>query len=369
MVSGVFLIPLDAHHSAAKLPSSKSNSAALPLREYIADAENPLVRIAAEAAFAPGSATNYNPLVLVGPTGTGKSELARGIVRRWKHAHEHRKSLKVTGADFARNYASAVDTDSMPDFRDRFRRVELLLLDDVQELAGKDAAQNELSRILDDLTSRGRLVVVTSHQLPAETACLCAALASRLSAGLTVPLTAPGSAARREILQRLTSAHEVSFSRDALEILADGLPATVPQLNHAIVTIRSELPTGQHEVNAKHVRQFLQRLTETQKPALRDITARVARYFQIKTSDLKGTTRRQAVVQARGVAMYLARRLTDKSLLEVGRHFGGRDHTTVLHACRKTESSLQTHSTTSLAISELLRQYSAVNATREAVAN
>lgn len=354
MVSGVFFIPLAASGAALKPAGSKSRGEPTPLREYVGDEENVLASFAAEALLE--GRERCNPLVFVGPTGVGKSHLAWGLVERWKEAHPGQKAIVTTGADFARAYADEVETDTLADLRERYLTADLLLIDDVQELSGKRAAQQELQHLLDLLLADGRRVLITARQSPGEIPQFSEALASRLSAGLCVPLAAPGSLARRAILQRLATLHEVPLSESAVSHLAENMSGTVPMLSHAVAELEQAARNGRHEIDGEDVQGFLAEQSQTQRPSLRSIVGVVARYFRLKSADLKGPSRRTGVVQARSLAMYLARRLTDESLEQVGQHFGGRDHTTVLHACRKTQELVETDNDTRHMVEELTEQ-------------
>lgn len=350
VVTGVFSIPLDAPRAA--LHNSNGDGPRLPLREFISGNENALARVAAEDLL---TGDRYNPLVFCGEPGTGKSHLCRGLAARWRRQHPKAKVRVIHGADFARRYAAAVEADDVDEFRRKFRKLDLLLLENLTELASKPSAQQELIVTLDHLLAEDRRVLVTSTKLPAQIGKLSPALASRLSAGLIVPLTRPAAKPRRAILQRLAAAHKIEFTQAALDTLVRQLDATVPELNHVVVTLAAQGP----KIDANAVHNYLADGETASRPTLRTITSRVARYFKLKSSDLKGPTRRQAVVRARGVAMLLARQLTGKSLEEVGRHYGGRDHTTVLHACRKTESLLEDDPATRHAVEEIRNQLTA----------
>jgi chromosomal replication initiator protein len=351
VVSGIFSIPLDAY--AAASTSSVSTAGNPRLREFIADDDNFLARVTVDAILGP--TTHYNPLVLFGTTGTGKSCLAHGLVSRFKQAHPNLKAISITGADFARAYATALETDSLADLRSKYGGAHLLLLEDLHELSTKRSAQQELATVIDDLLSRNRRILVTSRQAPAEMSTLAGGLASRLSTGLTVPLAPPGVHARREIIARLANQYGLAVDRETLDVLAGGISGTVSELNHAILQLKTA--TGDKpSIDAVVASRFLQQRNETQRATLRSITTRVADYFHVKSADLKGPTRRQSVVRARGLAMYLARRLTGKSLEQVGRHYGGRDHTTVLHACRKTEALLDSDPSLRQAVEQVMER-------------
>lgn len=354
MDSGVFSVPLDAHGSASTLNPSGGK---LPLREFIAGVENRHLRVAADAFVARNQ--QFNPLVLVGPSGSGKTLLARGLIRQWKTRNPELKSIATTGADFARAFASAVDDDAMDDFHERFREVELLFIDDVGQLAGKDAAQRELAATIDRLLSFNSQILMTLHSLPVAAQALSAPLASRLSSGLVATHAPPAYDTRREILKQLAATHKIALADDCLNALAEGLEVSVPQLNAAVLQLIARSESAGRSIDKVMTQEYLAEQAAARQPSLRNIAVRVSRYFDLKMSELKSPTRRQAVVQARGIAMYLARELTGKSLEQVGRHFGGRDHTTVLHAYRKTASLLERDPSIRQTVTDLLEQLTA----------
>ena len=347
MVTGVFSIPFDASVAS---PSGNAESH-LALDEFIAGEENALVR-SATAALLAGEA-RYNPLVICGPTGVGKTHLSRGLAARLKQS-QHRV-IVVTGSDFARAFAAAIETDAVVDFQHRHRRADLLLVEDLDELAGKAAAQRELASTIDDLHVQRRQVMATCSQLPGQIKGLAPSLASRLSGGLTLPLSPPATATRRIIIAKLAQKYQLEITDDATATLADRLTCTVPELNHAVVQMEASL-ADLRRIDLDLANRYLAELGKRQQPTLAGITSRVGRYFQLKSSELKGPTRRQPVTRARGVAMFIARQLTDYSLDKIGRHFGRRDHTTVLHACRKIESLVQSDPTVQLAVNEITAQ-------------
>ncbi len=335
MISGLFSIPM---------PTAKTASPRLFGAEprFIVGPENALVRELVRAVTS--STPTYNPLVIYGTSGVGKTTLAHLLADLWQRAHIEAKGvLRTTAADLARALAHAAETNSVADLRTRHQRCDLLLIDNVHELADRPAAQQFLTTTIDALMRRGVLVIATLRQLPGETGSLLPLLASRLSAGLIVPLVPPAVQAREEIVRQLAVEHDLRLSAEATARLVGGVrfggrqgrqrPAamTVPQLRHALMQFAS---AAQH---ADHDGQPPDDQSPTHRQRFRPITAAVARHFDQTVADLKGPSRRRHVVEARAVAMYLCRTLTDASLAEVGGHFGGRDHTTVIHACQKIE--------------------------------
>lgn len=343
VVSGVFSIPLEACSSPSFEAGPNGSPDMQGLREYIGSDENRLVQVAVESLFA--DANHYRPLVFYGPSGTGKTLLASGLAERWRRARPHDTVVLTCGADYARSLAYAIDTDSVTEWRTRSAAAQLFVLDDLQQLQNKLPAQEELSHLLDRLVDSGRAVLVTSLQVPNPGDGLLPGLCSRLAAGLTVPLLAPGASARRVLLQRMAHLYAVPLSDAALDLLVSGPSEvdsnrlTVPQLNHAVVQLAYAAGREAAAIDPEHIRLFWQEQPDLRQPTLRTIAVRVAKQFGLALSELRGPSRRSNVVRARGLAMLLARNLTDASLETIGKFFGDRDHTTVLHACRKTEAS------------------------------
>lgn len=319
---------------------------------FIVGEENYLAHVAVEAILK-GRPEGYRPVVLYGMPGCGKTHLADGLTQTWR-LERTEPALATTGADFARGFGRAVETASVDEFREKFRSVSLLVIDDLQEMGGKATAQQELAQAIDAVLDAGGSVLATLDQSPAAHPHLEPRLASRLSEGLATPLFPPAEAARRMIISRIIHNQEISLSDDAIELLAANTPLTTPELRGVVLQL-AEATTG-NEIAIESVRNYVESQKKRSGPTLRTITARVSGSFKVKSADLKGPTRRRTVVRARGVAMFLARQLTSKSLQQVGSHFGGRDHTTVMHACRKTESLLKTDNEIRQHVEEITRQ-------------
>jgi len=364
VVNRVFSIPLEANGSTVRPSRSKDQNPPIRLREYIGGEENLLVRAAMDSPS--NESTEYNPIVFFGPTGTGKSLLAQGLAARWKQRCSGAKVLATTGPEFAREYRNAVQTDSIKDLRSKYRSLELLVVDDIDDTAGKTATQAELTHTLDALFDRDKQVVATLKQAPIENNQVLPALASRLSNGLTVPLCPPGPMARRLILRRLAELHSIDLSESVVDLIAEFLPKaavhppTVPQLDTTVLRLENFAKKEGQPIDEHLARCCLASHHASPGLELQSVIRKVSKYFNLKAADLKGPTRRQRVVRARGVAILLARQLTDKSLEQLGRHFGNRDHTTVLHACRKTESLIRSDPAIRRAVDELTLQLSTI---------
>jgi chromosomal replication initiator protein len=303
--------------------------------DFVAGPENRLVEVAiGDLLGQPGSL--YSPMVLYGPSGAGKTHLALAVVARWKARPDRPPVKYAVAVDYARELAEAIETKTIDEFGVAYRRASLLVLEDLQHLAGRQAAQRELLQILDSLADDGACVLVTASRSPGLLDDMLPGLQSRLQAGLAVPVVLPGPAARAALFRRLAAARGIKLSESVIEFLAEKFSGAVPALDAALI----ELQMG-GSVNMEAARRLL--ATRCRKePSLNEIALATARHFSLRLRDLRSAARRRTLVVARGVAMYLCRSLTRVSLEQIGGYFGGRDHTTVSHGCRRTEILLQT---------------------------
>ena len=352
MVSSVFTIEFVRTDEGSERGLSQDASQHPLLRPFVAGPENRLAAVAAESVLH-AKTSPYNPLLFYGPSGVGKSHLALGLAQAYNKQHSKSRVLTITAADFARGCAAAAETDGLSEMRARYRDASLLVLDDLGQLSSKTSAQQEFIHVLDDRSRQDRPVIVTASSRPAESGRLLPALVSRLSAGLTVPLVAPSGGVRLVILERIAAEHHVALSASAARILAQMLPLTIPRLRGALLDLATVVGMDGGVIDATHAQHFAAKHSARRQPDIATIASAVAKQFRVKVSDLKGPSRRQMVVIPRGVAMYLARQFTGQSLQQVGRYFGRRDHTTVLHACRKTQRLAQSDDTIQSAIKNL----------------
>ncbi len=356
---GVQLIPLSGVLPGAGARTTNGHSsAAVADSPFVAGGENLLVATAIEQLLAkPGA--EFNPLVLYGPPGVGKSHLAAGLAEVW-HKRFGGAVVHTNGTDFARGYAAAVENEAVSEWRTPICAAGLFVLENLMQMSTKRGALEELVATLDELIAHGRQAVITSRLPPSEVRGFPATLVSRLTGGLLISVSPPGPESRRMLAQRLAQARKLAIEPAALRILADACPATVPEMHAAICELQMSVETSQGSkeliITAATMRQFVGQRTTDVKPTVRGITSLTAKYFSLKSSDLTSPSRRRAVVVARGIALYLARQLTGKSLEQLGTHFGGRDHTTVLHSYRSTELRLQRDPEVRLAVDHLRKQ-------------
>lgn len=358
MVTGVFCLPLPSAAIDERTKPARAPAAAHLLDEFIGGPENLLVATAAQ--LFDSDDRWFQPLVLVGPSGVGKTLLARGLAARWAARQGAAKGevRYTTGVDFARAYATAVETDGVDDLRKRWRAARLLVLEGLEEIAARDGAQRELLFALDDFAQRRARIVVTARTTPAEQRKMLPGLISRLCGGLVTPIVAPGPEARWTIVQRVAQRSEMPIDEESLRKLAEELALPFPHLAGALSQLEAERVARRAEtITLETVAKYLAKTAKSRQPSIKEIAAAVAKSFKVKMVELSGPSRRKGVVSARQVAMYLARQLTPESLQEVGRHFGGRDHSTVLHACGKAEELLKSDAATARAVDEIMRSF------------
>lgn len=298
-----------------------------------------------------------NPLLLFGPSGSGKTALAVTIASQEAHQDGERKLRwqYVLASDFARQYAAAIAADDLEHFRQRLLRVAILVVDDVHAIADKPTAQQELATRIEARVMENKTTILTCRRLPFEIRGLRPYLASRMVPGLSVPLALPGALATEAIFRQLLRKHQLQLDPTMADLIVRSLPekVSVPRLAALVqqMCLLSEEGSTPDLLNAA------QSLMNPARPTLAAIAKAVAKRFQLKVSELKSNSRRQQVVRARSLAIYLSRQLTDRSLQQIGAFFGGRDHSTILHSCRKIELALPNDNQLNQAAQEVLQQY------------
>ena len=312
---------------------------------FIAGEENRLVKFVALSTtplFDFG-----NPLLLVGPSGSGKTVIAMHLAAKQAIAtpidDEPAAVLCLTAVDFARQYAEAVAADDLPPLRHQINAAPILVVDDLHLIADKPAAQDELALRIDERTQRRRATIATCRRLPSEIRGMRPMLVSRVLPGLTVPIATPIGESRSMLLRELSVHLDLDIDPDLLGELEKGLEQDLParSLEAALKQVSLWCRMNDSAPTAEAVQSAIDIVGRTEEVSIASIAAAVAKYFRLKTSDLRSSSRKQSLVRARSLAMLLARQLTSKSMHQIGDYFGGRDHTTVLHAIRKTESLLQ----------------------------
>jgi chromosomal replication initiator protein len=344
-MDSVIAIPLPAQAAGGEAPVGQ-HAAAVPPSPFVVGPENRLAAVAIRAVLdnpiPRGPAAGYSPVVFYGPTGTGKSHVAVGLAEAYRARYPDRSVECLAAVDFARRLIDAIETQDIEPFRRRHREADLLVLEDVVRLAGKEAAERELISTLDAVEQAGRWVVVSATSAPGQWPRMLPRLQSRLAGGLTVPLAPPGPEARLVLLRQLAAERQIELGDAAARLLVNGLDLSVRELVGAVRGFEFQRESGGGPIGTDAARQYLAERSGSRRPELGEIAAATARVFSLRITQLRGRSQSRAVVTARGVAMHLARQLTENSLQEIGRYFGGRDHSTVSHGCRTTKTLMKT---------------------------
>lgn len=285
-----------------------------------------------------------SPLYLYGPSGCGKTALALTIAARWTNESISRTVTLTSGSDFAKAFTRAIEADDMERFRQLHRQCSCLVIDNIHELATKPAAQDEMVSTIERLTSDGGAIIATATELATLIPKLRLSLSSRLNGGHSLPISLPSRICRLEMMRLLASKSQIEISdQDLLSIgsqLQDGMSPL--QLRGILIrwSHQNRVAPGRTKIESERLIDKLMDSQIAKAPSTSDIAKAVAREMQITMELLRGPGRKSSVVRARGLAMLMMRQWTDVSFQNIGEYFGGRDHTTVMHACKKTEEDL-----------------------------
>ncbi len=286
---------------------------------------------------------DLSPVVLYGDKHLGKTPLAITLAVRWSRLSKLRPLCFTTGSAFVDDYVAAIEIDDIDSFRRRHRECKMLVIDDLDPFVTKPAAQDELAATLDHHSTLGQPVILTVSRLPASLKGLKPPLISRLSSGFSLGLAKPASETRDELVRLLVRANDSGLPEDDLVALAAQLthsdPLSAFELRD-IVTLAQQNMSSTKTVDLTVVALLARQLRSGEAPSIPAIAKAVARKMRVKLVDLRGTTRQANIIRARGLAILLSRKLTPSSLQQIGEFFGGRDHSTILHAFRKAERLL-----------------------------
>ncbi len=296
---------------------------------------------AASMAVAEGRGRNYNPLFLCGGVGLGKTHLLHSIGNFIRQKRDLQIAY-VTTEQFTNEVINSIRYDKMLEFRKRYRSIDILLIDDIQFLEGKERTQEEFFHTFDTLYAKKNQIVISSDRFPKEMPTLQERLQSRYEMGLIADLQSPDVETRIAILRKKSEDEGIAIGDDVVQLLAESLTKNIRELEGALTRLGAYSTLIGQPVTTDKAKILLQDLLVTKKTVitLTDIQEVVARRFQLKISDLKSKRRTKTLVHPRQIAMYLSRELTNSSFPEIGREFGGKDHTTIMHACRQIEKAI-----------------------------
>jgi chromosomal replication initiator protein len=289
-------------------------------------------------------AQSYNPLFVYGGSGLGKTHLLYAIMNHIKENFPDFKVLYLRGDDFANELISSIQKGTNTEFRSKYRGVDILLVDDIQFIAGKDMTQQEFFHTFNTLYEEKKQIVLTSDRPPKEMATLEDRLRTRFEWGLIADIQPPDFETRAAIIRRKANMIGIELSDDVIELISNGVKTNIRQLEGAVKKLKAYKQLTGSNINLSVAQEAIKDiLTNKNVKAITPdaIIEEISSFFHISVSDIIGKKRTNEISNPRQIAMFITREMTDLSLPGIGQIFGGRDHTTVLHAINKVEKDME----------------------------
>ncbi len=298
---------------------------------------------AACLAVSDSPAKAYNPLFLYGGVGLGKTHLLHAICHQAIKTRKASRVLYTSAEQFMNAFITAVTHSRRQDFQAIYRNIDILLIDDIHFLAGKEGTQEEFFHTFNALHGAHKQIVVSSDRPPKEIPTLQERLLSRFEWGLIADIQQPDLETRMAILQKKAEQEKIHVPTDVILFIADNIQSNIRQLEGCLIRIAASASLTGNEITLDMAKKVLHGILEIKRDQVIDvdfIQQIVVDYYKISMDELLGKRRTKGVVEPRQVAMYLCRQLTQKSFPELGSAFGGRDHTTIMHACEKVDNDI-----------------------------
>jgi len=294
---------------------------------------------AAAKRVAEASTVHFNPLFLYGGVGLGKTHLMHAIAWHIRTTSPSRTVVYMSAEKFMYRFIRALREQNTVDFKEQFRSVDVLMIDDVQFISGKESTQEEFFHTFNALVDQGRQIVISADKSPSDLEGMEERLKSRLNCGLVADIHATTYELRLGILQAKAEQMGIEIPRKVTEFLGHKITANVRELEGALNRVVAHAQLVGRDITLESTQEVLHDLLRAndRRVTIEEIQKKVAEHFNIRISDMHSARRARSVARPRQVAMYLAKQLTSRSLPEIGRKFGGRDHTTVMHAVKKIE--------------------------------
>ena len=325
---------------------------------FIKGDSNQLARAAGLAVANNPGGTSFNPLVIYGGTGLGKTHLMHALGNHGIALGKARRVCYVSSEKFTVEFVEAIQSDRVNEFSQYYRTMDLLIVDDIQFFSGKEKTQDNFFHTFNALYQLGKQIVLSSDVPPKELRGLDERLISRFQCGLTADIQAPDLETRIAILQTKSQESGLDLPPEVVEMIATNVTTNIRELEGCLVSLLARASLENREITVSLAKDVLRMVVQDMRTpvSIEYIQKSVAAFFDIPVDLLRAKTRKQEVVGARQLAMYLSKDLTSSSLKTIGLHFGGRDHSTVIHACQTVEDRLSADTTYKNRVADIRRR-------------
>ncbi len=305
---------------------------------------NRLARSAGYAVAQKPAGTAFNPLVLFGGVGLGKTHLAQAIGNEIKRLYGNKTVLYVTSDKFTNQFIDALKNNAINDFVHFYQLIDVLIMDDIQFFANKLKTQDIFFHIFNHLHQNGKQLIMTSDRPPRDLEGMEERLLSRFRWGLSADLQQPDFETRIAILEKKMYSDGIELSRDVIEFVAYNINSNVRELEGALISLLAQSSLNKKEIDLDLAKKIIKNFVKSvsREVSIDYIQKTVCEFFEVPQEQLKEKTRKRAIVQARQLSMFLAKSYTKNSLKVIGKHFGGRDHSTVIHSCQAVQNLIDT---------------------------
>ncbi|KAA8474651.1 chromosomal replication initiator protein DnaA [Arcticibacter tournemirensis] len=305
---------------------------------------NRLARSAGYAVAAKPGGTSFNPLMLYGGVGLGKTHLAQAIGNEIKRTSPDKLVIYVSCEKFCQQFVDSLKNNTINDFVNFYQAMDVIIMDDVHNFAGKEKTQDIFFHVFNHLHQSGKQVILTSDKAPKDLAGLEERLLSRFKWGLSADLQVPDLETRMAILKKKMYSDGIELPGEVIEYVAHNIDNNVRELEGAMVSLLAQSTLNKKEIDLALAKSMLKNFIKntSREISMEYIQKLVCEYFEVPVEMVKSKTRKREIVQARQISMYLAKSLTKTSLKSIGQFFGGRDHSTVIYACQTVEDLIDT---------------------------
>lgn len=313
---------------------------------------------AAALAVAESPAKAYNPLFIYGDVGLGKTHLLQAIGHHVLSCRPNTKVTYISSEEFTNQLINSIQNRTTPKFREKYRNVDVLIIDDIYFIAGKESTQEEFFHTFNTLYDAHKQIILSSDRSPKDIQGLEERLVSRFGWGLVTDIQPPDFETRTAILRKKAELAGVEIPQEVTIFLSEKIKTNIRELEGALVRVIAHSTLEGEKISLDTVKKVLKDMfkEEEKKVTIENIQKKIAEHFNTRFSDMRTRKRNQTVVFPRQLAMYISRELTGHSLSEIGMYFGGKDHTTILHACNKIAKDMESQKDLKDLVTKLIRE-------------